>query len=193
MVEKDDNETVDILTPEMRDNRTKALAFLFGRLTKLGSDISWCSKRASEILKAAKDQGYSPAVIKLAERLSRMTPEERTAWAAQQSEAGAYFGHSALALDDAGGPKFIPDEQRKEVWGYVEQLSMLGNEKAELGERAKECFSAGKEVGIDPKVLRVVVKLGTMDATDRDDYLGDLNEMVDTLVTCKAMRSTPDV
>jgi len=64
-------------------------------------------------------------------------------------------------MTDVGG---ITAEQLR---SYIERIERLEEEKAELAANVREVFAEAKANGFDTKVMRQVLKLRKMDASDR--------------------------
>ena len=65
--------------------------------------------------------------------------------------------------DDAGG---IAADRLK---SFIERIERLEEEKAALAADIREVYSEAKAAGFDVRVLRQVVKLRKMDASDRSE------------------------
>ena len=66
-------------------------------------------------------------------------------------------------MADIGG---IAGDRLKSI---VERIERLEEEKKALSEDIREVFSEAKSAGFDIKVLRHVIRLRKMDASDRDE------------------------
>lgn len=64
-------------------------------------------------------------------------------------------------MTDVGG---VTAEQLR---SYIERIERLEEEKAELAANVREVFAEAKANGFDTKVMRQVLKLRKMDASDR--------------------------
>ncbi|MEM7652665.1 MAG: DUF2312 domain-containing protein [Pseudomonadota bacterium] len=64
---------------------------------------------------------------------------------------------------DVGG---IAGEQLR---SYIERIERLNDEKANIAADIKEVFAEAKGMGFDPKIIRQILKLRTMDASDRQE------------------------
>ena len=64
-------------------------------------------------------------------------------------------------MSDVGG---VTAEQLK---AYIERIERLEEEKAEIAAQVREVFAEAKAEGFDTKVMRQVLKLRKMDASDR--------------------------
>jgi uncharacterized protein (UPF0335 family) len=58
---------------------------------------------------------------------------------------------------------------------FIERLERLNEEKEALAADAKEVMSEAKGSGFDPRVIRTILRLRKMDASDRNE----LEELVD--------------
>jgi len=64
---------------------------------------------------------------------------------------------------------------RERLRSFIERIERLEEEKKDLLTNIREVYAEAKGTGFDPKVMRQVVKLRKMDASDRQeqDYLLD--------------------
>jgi uncharacterized protein (UPF0335 family) len=64
---------------------------------------------------------------------------------------------------------------RERLRSFIERIERLEEEKKDLLTNIREVYAEAKGTGFDPKIMRQVVKLRKMDASDRQeqDYLLD--------------------
>ncbi len=61
---------------------------------------------------------------------------------------------------------------------YVETISGLEEQRAELGEEIRKAYSAAKADGFEPKILKQIVKEMRMEEREKDE-IDELNELLD--------------
>ena len=66
-----------------------------------------------------------------------------------------------------GGPVDIPGEQLRTI---VERIEHVEQEISELNEGKREIFQEAKSNGLDPKVLREIVRLRKQDQKEREEH-----------------------
>jgi uncharacterized protein (UPF0335 family) len=66
-----------------------------------------------------------------------------------------------------GGPVDIPGDQLRTIVERIEQIEL---EIGELNEGKKEIYQEAKSNGLDPKVLREVVRLRKQDQKEREEH-----------------------
>jgi uncharacterized protein (UPF0335 family) len=66
-----------------------------------------------------------------------------------------------------GGPVDIPGEQLRTI---VERIEHVEQEISELNEGKREIFREAKSNGLDPKVLREIVRLRKQDQKEREEH-----------------------
>ena len=66
--------------------------------------------------------------------------------------------------DGAADKKGISAQRLK---SFIERIERLEEEKKALGADIREVYGEAKSTGYDPKIMRKVVKLRSMDASDR--------------------------
>jgi uncharacterized protein (UPF0335 family) len=66
---------------------------------------------------------------------------------------------------------------------FIERIERLTEEKKGLAEDIKEVFSEAKGNGFDPKIIKAIIKIRSLDPNDREEeetlidlYLSALNE-----------------
>lgn len=64
---------------------------------------------------------------------------------------------------------------------FVQRIERLEEEKAALGADIREVFSEAKSTGYDPKIMRMVLKLRKMDASDRQEQEALLQVYLDVV------------
>jgi uncharacterized protein (UPF0335 family) len=52
---------------------------------------------------------------------------------------------------------------------YIERIEHLEQEKAEVMERMKDVYSAAKSDGLEPKVMRLIIRIRKMKPEDLDE------------------------
>ena len=64
---------------------------------------------------------------------------------------------------------------------FIERIERLEEERKALGADVREVYSEAKSTGYDPKIMRQVVKLRKMDATDRQEQESLLQVYLDAV------------
>lgn len=82
---------------------------------------------------------------------------------------------------DVGG---IAGEQLR---SYIERIERLEDEKANIAADIKEVFAEAKGMGFDTKIIRQVLKLRKMDASDRQEQ----EELLDLYLRAIGMAEGP--
>ncbi len=63
----------------------------------------------------------------------------------------------------------IDNKGAKQLKGYVERIERLEEEKAGIAADIKAVYAELKAAGFTPKIVRAVIKLRKMDASDREE------------------------
>ncbi len=64
---------------------------------------------------------------------------------------------------------------------FIERIERLEEEKKALGADIREVYGEAKSTGYDPKIMRQVVKLRKMDASDRQEQESLLQVYLDAV------------
>ena len=68
--------------------------------------------------------------------------------------------------DGAAGKKEVSAQRLK---SFIQRIERLEEEKTALGADVREVYGEAKSAGYDPKIMRQVIKLRKMDASDRQE------------------------
>lgn len=84
---------------------------------------------------------------------------------------------------DTPGPGHNSDKSisAQRLQSFVSRIERLEEEKKALGADIREVYSEAKSVGFDVKIIRQVVKLRKMDASDRQEQQALLEMYLDAL------------
>ena len=66
-----------------------------------------------------------------------------------------------------GGPVDIPGDQLRTI---VERIEHIEQEISELNEGKREIYQEAKSNGLDPKILREIVRLRKQDQKEREEH-----------------------
>ena len=66
---------------------------------------------------------------------------------------------------------------------YIERVERLEEEKSELGRDIREVYAEAKGTGLDPKIMRIIVRRRKMDAAERAEQ----DALIDTYATALGM------
>ena len=81
-------------------------------------------------------------------------------------------------MPDGASDKGISAQRLK---SFIERIERLEEERKALGADVREVYSEAKSTGYDPKVMRQVVKLRKMDASDRQEQESLLQVYLDAV------------
>ena len=81
-------------------------------------------------------------------------------------------------MPDGASDKGISAQRLK---SFIERIERLEEERKALGADVREVYSEAKSTGYDPKIMRQVVKLRKMDATDRQEQESLLQVYLDAV------------
>jgi uncharacterized protein (UPF0335 family) len=155
---------------ELPADHGDATRWIYARVKKLTGEKKWIADAIREKMQDAKKAGDSPAAVREAVRLERMTPEKRAEWEAKINVAAKLFGYSPLELVE------MPDRDMP-IGGTVRAVAHLEDERRQIGEAITETFAAGKEAGIDVKTLRLFLRMSGM----AHEEVGEWFDAVDTM------------
>jgi uncharacterized protein (UPF0335 family) len=82
-------------------------------------------------------------------------------------------------MPDGAGAKGGISAQR--LKSFIQRIERLEEERQALGADVREVYSEAKSSGYDPKIMRQVVKLRKMDATDRQEQESLLQVYLDAV------------
>lgn len=71
---------------------------------------------------------------------------------------------------------------------FIERIERLESEKAEIGADVKEVYAEAKSSGLDPKIMRIIVRRRKMDAAVRQEQ----DALVDTYSAALGMLPDED-
>lgn len=66
---------------------------------------------------------------------------------------------------------------------FIDRVERLEEEKSELGRDIREVYAEAKSTGLDPKIMRIIVRRRKMNAADRAEQ----DALVDTYSTALGM------
>ncbi len=81
-------------------------------------------------------------------------------------------------MPDGASDKGISAQRLK---SFIERIERLEGERAALGADIREVYGEAKSTGYDPKIMRQVVKLRKMDASDRQEQESLLQVYLDAV------------
>ena len=81
-------------------------------------------------------------------------------------------------MPDGAADKGISAQRLK---SFIERIERLEGEKKALGSDVKEVYGEAKSSGFDPKIMRKVVALRRMDASDRQEQESLLQVYLDAV------------
>ncbi len=81
-------------------------------------------------------------------------------------------------MPDGASDKGISAQRLK---SFIERIERLEEERKALGADIREVYSEAKSTGYDPKIMRQVVKLRKMDASDRQEQESLLQVYLDAV------------
>ena len=81
-------------------------------------------------------------------------------------------------MPDGATDKGISAQRLK---SFIERIERLEEERKALGADVREVYSEAKSTGYDPKIMRQVVKLRKMDASDRQEQESLLQVYLDAV------------
>jgi uncharacterized protein (UPF0335 family) len=76
---------------------------------------------------------------------------------------------------------------RERLRSFIERVERLEEEKKDLQTNIKEVYAEAKGTGFDPKIMRQVVRLRKMDASDRQEQ----EYLLDTYLHALGMAEAP--
>jgi uncharacterized protein (UPF0335 family) len=80
--------------------------------------------------------------------------------------------------DGAGNKKEVSAQRLK---SFIQRIERLEEEKTALSADVREVYSEAKSTGFDPKIMRQVIKLRKMDASDREEQESLLQVYLDAV------------
>jgi uncharacterized protein (UPF0335 family) len=84
--------------------------------------------------------------------------------------------------DGAGNKKTVSKEvSAQRLKSFIQRIERLEEEKTALGADIREVYGEAKSTGFDPKIMRQVVKLRKMDASDREEQESLLQVYLDAV------------
>ncbi len=81
-------------------------------------------------------------------------------------------------MPDGASDKGISAQRLK---SFIERIERLEEERKALGADIREVYGEAKSTGYDPKIMRQVVKLRKMDASDRQEQESLLQVYLDAV------------
>jgi uncharacterized protein (UPF0335 family) len=81
-------------------------------------------------------------------------------------------------MPDGASDKGISAQRLK---SFIQRIERLEEERKALGADVREVYSEAKSSGYDPKIMRQVVKLRKMDASDRQEQESLLQVYLDAV------------
>lgn len=148
----------------------EAIAYVYEKLKKLLSERKSNADSLRDVVKDAKQDGYSTKAVRHAMKLDRMTPEQREAWREQLNTAAALFGMTGLADADS-------DERDQKLWAHVQQARYWIQEQKDLGPLFKDLRAKATEAGVDFPALAYLIRLETKEPEDRSEWMSRLDAM----------------
>ena len=88
------------------------------------------------------------------------------------------FANGGSFMPDGASDKGISAQRLK---SFIERIERLEEERKALGADIREVYSEAKSTGYDPKIMRQVVKLRKMDASDRQEQESLLQVYLDAV------------
>jgi uncharacterized protein (UPF0335 family) len=84
--------------------------------------------------------------------------------------------------DGAGNKKAVSKEvSAQRLKSFIQRIERLEEEKTALGADIREVYGEAKSTGFDPKIMRQVVRLRKMDASDREEQESLLQVYLDAV------------
>jgi len=80
--------------------------------------------------------------------------------------------------DGAANKKDVSAQRLK---SFIQRIERLEEEKAALGADVREVYSEAKSTGFDPKIMRQLIRLRKMDASDREEQESLLQVYLDAV------------
>lgn len=155
-------------------DKDEAARWIYSRVKKLSGEKRWLSDAIREKTKEAKEGGDSPAALREAVRLERMTPEKRQEWEQKINTTARLFGYSPLELVDMPN-KDLP------LGAKVRAVAHLEDERKQITTAINETFAAGKEAGVDVKTLRLFLRMANMAHEEVAEWFDSVDMMGKTL------------
>ena len=144
----------NIVLPE---KKVEALRWVYSKLRRLTLDKKWLSEQIKEKIADAKKMGGAPSVMRMAVKLTRMTPEQQETWRKVTGGAAEMVGYR---LAYSGDPPQTP------LHGTISSISFLEDQRREVSELYKQVIDAAKEAQINTVALREFLKRSQRDFSD---------------------------
>lgn len=155
-------------------DKGEAARWVYSRVKKLSGEKKWISDAIREKMLEAKDEGDSPAALREAVRLERMTPEKRVEWENKINAAAKLFGYSPLELAD------MPNKDSP-LGAKVRQVAHLEDERKEVSTAIAETFAVAKAAEIDVKSIRLFLRMSTLAHEEVQEWFDSVDTMGKTL------------
>lgn len=151
-----------------------AARWVYARAKKLTGEKKWISDAIREKMRDAKEAGDSPATVREAVKLERMSPEKRAEWEQRINAAARLYGYSPLELVDmpaTGSP----------LGATVRAIAHLEAERKQVAEAITETFAAAKEAGLDVKSIRLFLRMAGLAHEEVQEWFDSVDIMGKTL------------
>lgn len=162
------------VTIDLPEDSGEAARWIYARVKKLTGEKKWLSDAIREKMREAKDEGESPAALREAVRLERMTPEKREEWESKINTAAKLFGYAPLELVD------MPNKDSN-LGAKVRAVAHLEDERKQITALISETFAAGKDAGVDVKTLRLFLRMAHMAHEECGEWFDGVDKMGKTL------------
>lgn len=151
----------------------EAIKWCVQRILKLMADRRMTADKITEIKKSAVNDGFKAETVSGAIKLAKMSPERRSLYVAELSDALSLYGFSNIeaAFEDPSG------ERPKLLRSHVNKIISLSRDKTDIGDEIRLVYTSARERGLDVPALKQVVKVAQLEPDDRSEWFARVDKL----------------